>query len=107
MRGLQVAWIVGVITFTGMIYLVGGNRPVATVSDAMPEAAVNAETPALSAAVPDATTRLETALGAELGSVTGADAGPLIARAEISNYAIETNSVDLGHHDAAQPVPTT
>jgi hypothetical protein len=30
-----------------------------------------------------------------------------MARAEISNYSIETKSVDLGHHDAAQAVPIT
>ena len=107
MKALQVTCIVGAVTLTGIIYLVGGNRPVATVPDAMPEAAVNAETPALFAAVPEATTGPGTALGAELGSVTAAVSGPLMARAEISNYSIETKSVDLGHHDAAQPVPTT
>ena len=107
MKALQVTCIVGAVTLTGTIYLVGGNRPVATVSNAMPETAVNAETPALSAAVPEATTGPGTALGAELGSVTAAVSGPLMARAEISNYSIETKSVDLGHHDAAQPVPTT
>jgi hypothetical protein len=105
MKALQVTCIVGAVTLTGIIYLVGGNRPVATVPDAMPEAAVNAETPALFAAVPEATTGPGTALGAELGSVTAAVSGPLMARAEISNYSIETKSVDLGHHDAAQPVP--
>jgi hypothetical protein len=107
MKASQVTCIVGAVTLTGIIYLVGGNRPVATVPDAMPEAAVNAETPALSAAVPEATTGPGTALGAELGSVTGAVSRPLMARAEISNYSTETKSVDLDHHDAAQPVPTT
>jgi hypothetical protein len=107
MKALQVTCIVGAVTLTGTIYLVGGNRPVATVPDAMPEAAVNAETPALLAAVPEATTGPGTALGAELGSVTAAVSGPLMARAEISNYSIETKSVDLGHHDAAQAVPIT
>ena len=57
MKALQATCIVGAITFTGMIHLVGGNTPGATVPDAMPEAAVSAETPgaaALSAAVPEA-----------------------------------------------------
>ena len=56
MKALQATCIVGVITFTGMIHQVGGNTPGATVPDAMPEAAVSAETPgapALSAAVPE------------------------------------------------------
>ena len=45
------------------------------VADAMPEAAVSAETPgapALSAAVPEASAGPGTVLGAELGSVPGA-----------------------------------
>ena len=47
-------------------------------------------------------------LGAELGSVSGALSGPsLMAQAEIGDDFIETKSVDLGHHDVAQPVPTT
>ena len=57
MKALQATCIVGAITFTGMIHQVGGNTPGATVPDAMPEAAVSAETPgapALSAAVPEA-----------------------------------------------------
>ena len=48
MKALQATCIVGAITFTGMIHLVGGNTPGATVPDAMPEAAVSAETPARS-----------------------------------------------------------
>jgi hypothetical protein len=87
MKALQVSCIVGAVTLTGIIYLVGGNRPIATVPDAMPEAAANAETPALSAAVPEATTGPGTALGAELGSVTGAVSGPsLMAKAEIALF---------------------
>jgi hypothetical protein len=111
MKALQAACIVGAITFTGMIHQVGGNTPGATVPDAMPEAAVSAETPgapALSAAVPEASAGPGTALGAELGSVPGAISGlSLMAQAEIGDDSIETKSVDLGHHDAAQPVPTT
>jgi hypothetical protein len=145
MRALLATCIVGATTFTGMIHQVGGNTPGATVPDAMPEAAVSAETPgapALSAAVPEASagpgTALahvpakwtpvrrqehatmkeskawsdsdgsEHALAAELGSVSGAVSGPSsTAKAEIGDDSIETRSVDLGHHDAAQPVPTT
>jgi len=111
MKALQATCIVGAITFTGMIHQVGGNTPGATVPDAMPEAAVSAETPgapALSAAVPEASAGPGTALGAGLGSVPGAVSGPsLMAQAEIGDDSIETKSVDLGHHDVARPVPTT
>ena len=107
MKALLATCIVGAITFTGMIHQVGGNTPGATVPDAMPEAAVSAETPgapALSAAMLEASA----GPGAELGSVPGAVSGPsLMAKAEIGDDSIETKSVDLGHHDAAQPVPTT
>ncbi len=107
MKALQATCIVGAITFTGMIHQVGGNTPGATVPDAMPEAAVSAETPgapALSAAVPEASAGPGSALGAELGSVPRAVAGPSLMAKDNS---IETKSVDLGRHDAAQPVPTT
>jgi hypothetical protein len=111
MKALQATCIVGAITLTGMIHQVGGNTPGATVPDAMPEAAVSAETPgapALSAAVPEASAGPGTVLGAELGSVPGAGSGPsLMAQAEIGDDSIETKSVDLGHHDVARPVPTT
>jgi hypothetical protein len=111
MKALQATCIVGAITFTGMIHQVGGNTPGATVPDAMPEAAVSAETPgapALSAAVPEASAGPGTVLGAELGSVPGAGSGPsLMAQAEIGDDSIETKSVDLGNHDVARPVPAT
>ncbi len=110
MKALQATCIVGAI-FTGMIHQVGGNTPGATVPDAMPEAAVSAETPrapALFAGVPEGSAGPGTVLGAELGSVPGAGSGPsLMAQAEIGDNSIETKSVDLGHHDAARPVPTT
>ena len=110
MKALRATCIVGAITFTG-IHQVAGNTPCATVPDAMPEAAVSAETPgapALSAAVPEASAGPGTVLGAELGSVPGAGSGPsLMAQAEIDDDSIETKSVDLGHHDVARPVPTT
>ena len=110
MNALQATCIVGAITFTGMIHQVGGTTPGATVPDAMPEAAVSAETPgapALSAAVPEASAGPGTVLGAELGSLPEAGSGPpLMAQAEIGDDSIETKSMDLGHHDVAQPVPT-
>jgi hypothetical protein len=111
MKALQATCIVGAITFTGMIHQVGGNTPGATVPDAMPEAAVSAETPgapALSAAVPEASAGPGTEPGAEPGSVPAAGSGPsLMAQAEIGDDSIETKSVDLGHYDVARPVPTT
>ena len=77
----------------------------------MPEAAVSAETPgapALSVAVPETSAGPGTVLGAELGSVPAAGSGPsLMAPAKIGEDSIETKSADLGHHDVAQPVPTT
>src|SRR5262249_28244559 len=98
--------IVGAITFTGMIHQVGGNTLGATVPDAMPEEMPGA--PALSAAVLEASAGPGTALGVELGSVPGALSGPsLMAQAKIGDVSIETKSVDLDHHDAGQPVPTT
>src|SRR5215469_13577251 len=113
MKALQAACLVGGITLTstGIILLVGGNTPGATVPDAMPGAAVSAETPgapALSAAVPEASPGPGTALEGELGSVPAPVSGPsLMAKAEIGDTSIETKSLDLGHHDAAQTVPIT
>ena len=114
MKALQATCIVGAVAFTGMIHQVGG-IPGATVPDAMPAAAVSAETrgaTAPSAAVPEASAGPGTALGAELGLVPVS--GPsLTAKAEIGDDSIETKSVGLGdcyfypHHDAAQPVPRT
>jgi hypothetical protein len=98
-------------TALGTALGVGGNTPGATMPDAMPEAPVRAKTlaaPALSAAVSEASAEPETALGAELGSVAGAISGPsLMAKAEIGGDSIEIISVNVGHHDAAQPAPTT
>jgi hypothetical protein len=94
MKALQATCIVGAITFMGIIPQLGGNTPGATVSDAMPEAAVSAETtgaPALSAAVPEA---------AAVGS------GPSLMD-EIGDDTFEAKWMALGHHDPAQPKPTT
>src|SRR5262245_19464857 len=111
MRALQAACIVGAIAFAGMIYQVGGNTPGASVPDAMPETAVSDGTPnapAFSAAVLQASAEPGTGLGPEDGSVSGAVSGPsLIARAEIGGVPFETRWADLGHSDAAQPMPAT
>jgi hypothetical protein len=105
MKAWQVACIAGAVAFTG-IYLAVGNRPVATVPDAMPEAAVNAVTayaPALSAAVPVASAGSATPLVPDAGWVTAAVSGSLMARAEIADYSIGPKLASLGHQDAAQP----
>jgi hypothetical protein len=111
MKALQATCIVGAIAFTGMIHQVGENAPGATVPDAMPEVAVSAETPgapALSAAVPETSAGPGTAIGAELGWVPGAVSGPsLMPQAEIGDDTFEAKWMALGHHNAAQPMPTT
>jgi hypothetical protein len=111
MKAWRAGCIVGAITFTGMIYQVGGNTPDATVPDVMPKAAVSAETPgapAVSAAVPVASAGPGTVPRAEPGSVAGAGSeASSMAQTEIGDDSIETKSVDLGHHDVAQSVPTT
>src|SRR5262249_16654373 len=100
MKALQATCIVGAITFTGLILQFGGNAPGPIAPDAMPEAAVSAETPGaplLPAAEPELPAGPKTALGAELGSVPAAVSGPsLLAKAEIGDDSIETKkSVDL------------
>jgi hypothetical protein len=95
MKALQTTCIVGLIAFIGF-YLAGGNRPVATVPDAVPEAAANAVAPAL---YPEASAEL-----AEPGSVTSAGPGPLMAAAEITDYPIGPKLASLGHQDIAQPL---
>ena len=118
MKAWQVACIVGAIASTG-IYLAAGNTPVATAPDAtpetvvqaaMPQAAVKSAMPAtavksvmplLAAAVP-ASAGAETALAGP-GSVTGSVSGPLMARAEITGYALPPKSA-WAPHDAARPV---
>jgi hypothetical protein len=105
MKGLQVVSIMGAIAFTG-IYLAAGNRPVATVPDPMPEAAattVAPSAPALSADVPEASVASATALAEEPGSVTAAASGPLMARAEISDYSIGVKLAAVSHHNVAVP----
>ena len=109
MKAWQVACIAGVIASTGL-YLAAGNRTVATVPDAMPEAAVNAVTtyaPALSAAVPTVSAGPGTTLAAEDGLVTASVSDALMARAEIAGYSIGPKLASLGHQDVAQPAPAT
>jgi hypothetical protein len=100
MRALQGICIVGAITFTGMMV---AYTPSVAGPDTMQKAEVSAETPtspALSAAVPEATAGPETA--------PPVASGPLVtAKAEIGDDPDETKSVDLGQHDAAPPVPAT
>ena len=111
MKALQATCIVGAITFAAMIHQVRAGTPGATVPNAMPEAAASAEAPgapAPSATVPEESSGAESVLGTQLGSVPGAVSGPsLMAKAEIGAGSIETKSVDSGHPDAIQPVPTT
>ena len=102
MKAWQTACITGLIAVTGF-YLAGGNRPAATVPDAMPEAAANAVAPALYA---EASAKLAAALRAEPGSVTSADPGPLMAAAEITDDPTGPKLASLGHQDMAQPLPT-
>jgi hypothetical protein len=91
MNALRATCIVGAITFTGMIHQVGANTPGATVPDAMPQAAVSAETPAapaLASAVPKASVGPETALRAELGAVPAAVSGPSLPVTQDFRYLI-------------------
>jgi Transglycosylase SLT domain len=116
MKALQATCIGAAITFIG-IHQVGPNVPGMTVRDAMPEAAVSADTPgatALCGSVPEASPGPETAFGAKLDSVPRPVSGPsLTATAEIGDDSIEAKLVALGDcyfyplHDAARPVPTT
>ena len=101
---MQATCVVGAIALTG-IYLAAGNRPVATVPDAMPKTAVNAVMPLLSAAVPEqGSAGAETVLAGP-GLVTGSVSGSLMARAEIADYAIGPKLAALSYHDVAQPAP--
>jgi hypothetical protein len=101
MKALQTSCIVAAVAFMGF-YLASGNRPVATVTDAVPEAAANVVGPALYA---EASAKLAAALQAAPGSVTSVDSGPLMARAEIADYSIGPKLASLGDQDIAQPLP--
>jgi hypothetical protein len=101
MKALQTTCIVGLIAFLGS-YLAGGNRPVATVPDAMSEPAANVVALALYA---EASAKLAIALRAEPGLATSAGQGPLMVTAEITDYSIGPKLASLGHQDIAQPLP--
>jgi hypothetical protein len=91
MNALQATCIVGAIAFTGMVHQVGANTLGATVLDAIPEAAVSAETPAalaLAATVPEASAGPVTALRAELGAVPGAVFRPPLPATQDFRYLI-------------------
>jgi hypothetical protein len=102
MKALQTTCIVGLIAFTGL-YLTGGNSPVATVSDAMPQAAANALAPELYA---EALAKLAVALRAQRGPVTSAGPEPSMAAAEITDLPTGPKLASLGDQDIAQPLPT-
>ena len=104
MKAVQATRIVGAVAFAGVIHQVGANALGASV----PEAAVSAEAPALSAAIPKAFAGAETALGAKPRSVPAAVFGPsLMAQADlVCGDSTETKLADMGRHDdAAQPAP--
>jgi len=101
MTVFQTTCMVGLIAFMGF-YLAGGNRPVATVPDVLPEAAANAVASELYA---EASAKLAAALRAAPGSVTSADSGPLLARAEITDTPTGPKLASLDPQDIAQPLP--
>jgi hypothetical protein len=101
MTFFQTTCMVGLIAFMGF-YLAGGNRPVATVPDVLPEAAANAVASELYA---EASAKLVAALRAAPGSVTSADSGPLMARAEITDTPTGPKLASLDPQDIAQPLP--
>jgi hypothetical protein len=102
MKALPTTCIVGLIALTGFC-LTGGNSPVATVLDAMPDAAANALAPELYA---EALAKLAVALRVQPGSVTSVGPEPLKVAAEITDYSIGPKLASLGHQDIGQPLPT-
>jgi hypothetical protein len=103
MKALPTACIVGLVASMGL-YLAGGNRPVATVPDALPEAAANAVAPDLYA---EASAKLAVALRAAPGAVTSADSGPLMARAEITDTPTGPKLASLDPQDVVQSLPAS
>ena len=111
MKAVPTACIVGCIALAG-VYLAGGNSPVASVPDAIPEVSANAA-PELYA---DAVAKLAVALRGQPGSVTSIGPGPSMAAAEITNIpaGLKLASLDpqaitlpLPSDDAAKPVQAT
>jgi hypothetical protein len=90
MKVLRATWIVGAITFTGMIHLAGGNTPGATVPDASAE---TPGAPALSAAVPKA--------------FAAGSGPPLLAQAEIGGDSFEACLGSLTYFSAGLNQPRT
>jgi hypothetical protein len=101
MKALPTTCIVGLVALTGF-YLAGGNSPVATVPDMLPQAAANAVAPELYA---EASAKLAAALRAAPGAVTSADSAPLTARAEITDTPTGPKLASLDPQDIAQPLP--
>src|SRR4051812_3278858 len=101
MKALPTTCIVGLVAFTG-IYLAGGNGPVATLPDAMPEAAANVVAPAIYA---EASAKLAAALQAASAAVPSADSGTSTARAEIADDSTGPKLASLGDQVTAQPPP--
>jgi hypothetical protein len=101
MKAFQATCIVGLIAVTGF-YRAAGNSPVATLPDAMPEAAANAVTPELYA---EALARLAAALRAAPSSVTSADSRPLMAAAEITDTPTGPKLASLDPQDIAPSLP--
>jgi Transglycosylase SLT domain len=100
MKALPTACIAGLLASVGF-YLAVGNSSVATMPDALPEAAASAVAPALYA---QASAKLAAALRAELGLVTSAGLGPLRAEAKIADTPAGPQLASLG--DVTQSLPT-
>ena len=101
MKALPTTCIVGLIALAGFC-LTGGNSPVATVPNALPEAAANAVAPEL---YTEALAKLAVGLRGEPGSVTSMGPGPLMAAAEITDYPTGPKLASLSPQDIALPVP--
>jgi len=102
MKAVQTAGIAGLVACMGF-YLAGGSSPVATMPDAMPEAAANALAPELYA---EALAKLAVGLRAQPGSVTSVGPEPLMAAAEITDYPTGPKLASLDPQDVVQPLPT-
>jgi len=115
MKAFQTTCIVGLIAITGF-FRAGGNNPMATMPDAMPEAAANAVAPELSAVTPELNAvapelyaeglaKLAAALRAAPGSVMSADSGALMAAAQTTDTSTGPKLASLDPQDIAQPLP--
>jgi hypothetical protein len=107
MRALRGIWIVGAITFTGMIHQVALASS-ATPPDEKQEVVVRAETPAwptLFAAVPESPAGPEIVPAAASGQPVSAE--PETGGDPNEAKLAETKSADLGPQDAVQSVPAT